>query len=197
MAKALRELWQTLGKHQRWYALASLLMVLSILFRSFEPRILQIMVDYVLTLPDQGYAPETVATDGVARLLLWFLPPLTPDHVGQLLLGTALIYVVLSLLRGASVFGADAIKNWSVDQVSKRLRDEAFAHIQRMPMAYFTTTTRGELIQRLTGDIDTVKNFLRGQVFSLIRIVVIFAFAFAMMAIADWPTPCCASAYRR
>jgi len=186
MIKALRELWRLLGQQQRWYLLASLLMMISVLFRSFEPRILQIVVDYVLTLPAEGSAHSEVATDGVARLLLWFLPELTAENLGALLLGAALLYLTLALLRGASVFGGEAIKNWAVDRVAKTQRDAAFAHIQRLPMAYFTTTNRGELIQRITGDVDTIKNFLRGQVFSLIRILVIFAFAFTMMALADW-----------
>ena len=186
MLQALRALWQMLAQQQRWYLLACLLMVLSILFRSFEPRILQIVVDYVLTLPESGSVQAEIATDQVARLLLWFLPALTTENLEALLLGAALLYLALAVLRGANVFGAEAIKNWSVDRVAKAQRDAAFAHIQRLPLAYFTTTTRGELIQRITGDVDTVKNFLRGQVFSLVRILVIFAFAFTMMAIADW-----------
>jgi ATP-binding cassette, subfamily B, bacterial len=186
MIKALRELWQLLGQQQRWYLLASFLMMLSVLFRSFEPRILQIVVDYVLTLPSEGQASQEVATDRIAKLLLWFLPELTAENLGTLLLGAGLLYLLLSLLRGASVFGGEAIKNWAVDRVAKTQRDQAFAHIQRLPLAYFTTTNRGELIQRITGDVDTIKNFLRGQVFSLIRILVIFVFAFAMMALADW-----------
>jgi len=183
MFKALRDLWRLLGSYRQWYLLASMLAILAILFRSFEPRVLQLVVDYVVVLPLGGPAP---GTDIVTDFLLGFLPPLEANRLGGLLLGLAIMYLVLSVFRGVSVFTAEAIKNWATDRVAKVQRDDAFAHIQRLPLSYFTRITRGELIQRLTGDVDTVKNFLRGQVFSLIRILSVFVFAFCMMAITDW-----------
>ena len=185
MPKTLRELWQLLGAYQRWYVLAGSLSVFAILMRSFEPRILQLVVDYVLVLPFQEKASNPPPDDWVSQLLLWPLPAPDAQKVGQLLLGLGLLYLLLSLLRAAGRFGAEAIKNWSTDQVAKRQRDDIFAHIQRLPLAYFTTTTRGELIQRLTGDVDTVKNFLRGQVFQFVSILATFGFAFWMMAMVD------------
>ncbi len=73
----------------------------------------------------------------------------------------------------------------STENAIKRLRDRLFAHIQKLPMRYFTTVSRGELIQRSTGDIDTIKGFIHGHVVDIIRVIAIFTFAFMRIYIAN------------
>ncbi len=174
-----------LGSYQRWYFLAGSLSIFAILMRSFEPRILQLVVDYVLVLPFQSSATTPAPEDWVSKLLLGLLPTPTAETIGRMLLGLGFLYLGISVLRAAGNFGGEAIKNWTTDRVAKQERDRIFAHIQRLPLAYFTTTTRGELIQRLTGDVDTVKNFLRRQIFQIVTILATFSFAFMMMAMVD------------
>ncbi len=186
MGSSIRTLFNLLGKYKYWYLSSALLLILSILFRSFEPKILQIAIDQVIAL----IAPEVQADPGdidlVARALLQVLPEIKMENFGLLLSLLAIMYVLTSILRGGLLFASNAINAWSAEHLTKNVRNRLFAHIQHLPLNYFTTITRGELIQRSTGDVDTVKNFIKGQVIALIRILAIFGFAFALIAMMSW-----------
>lgn len=185
MSSQIKDIMLMLDKHKGRFLLSALLLVVAILFRSFEPKILQMAVDYVLILPGEG-SKLSVADDFFTQIFVYILPALNKENTGLLLLSLALMYVGISLLRGGSLFGADALKANVSTKFAKDLRDRIFRHIQQLPLSYFSTTTRGELIQRSTGDIDTVYGFINGQLISLVRILAIFGFAFMMMALANW-----------
>lgn len=44
--------------------------------------------------------------------------------------------------------------------IMKRLRNEAFEHMQKLPIRFFDTNTHGELMSRFTNDIDTLRQML-------------------------------------
>ena len=61
------------------------------------------------------------------------------------------------------------------------MRDSLFSHIERLPYAWHMKNRTGDIIQRCTSDIDTLKNFLAEQMTNLIRIVVLLALSVAFM----------------
>ena len=64
----------------------------------------------------------------------------------------------------------------------KKLRDKLFGHLQRLPLEYFSKTPTGELVQRCTGDVETIRKFSTMQVVEVLRMLAIFGGAFTMMA---------------
>jgi len=46
---------------------------------------------------------------------------------------------------------------------AEKLRNSLFAHLQHMPYAYHQKSKTGDLIQRCTSDVDTVRRFIAGQ----------------------------------
>ncbi len=46
---------------------------------------------------------------------------------------------------------------------AEKLRNALFAHLQHMPYAYHQKSKTGDLIQRCTSDVDTVRRFIAGQ----------------------------------
>lgn len=44
--------------------------------------------------------------------------------------------------------------------IMKRLRNEVFEHMQKLPIRFFDTNTHGELMSRFTNDIDTLRQML-------------------------------------
>ena len=64
----------------------------------------------------------------------------------------------------------------------KKLRDKLFSHLQRLPLEYFSKTPTGELVQRCTGDVETIRKFSTMQVVEVLRMLAIFSGAFTMMA---------------
>ncbi len=73
--------------------------------------------------------------------------------------------------------------------IQKKIRDEMFEHMQKLPVRFFDTNTHGDLMSRYTNDTDTLRQMLSmsiPQMFSsLITIVTVF---FAMITLNFWLT---------
>ncbi len=146
---------------------------------------IQILVDNVITFFQSNGAEGRVANDAITKLFYRVLPDMNGSELKWILISLGIMYMAISGLRGGFLLGASTLTASSTERAIKRLRDYLFAHIQKLPMQYFTKVSRGELIQRSTGDIDTVKAFIHGQVVDIVRLVAIFVFAFVMMYIAN------------
>ena len=77
---------------------------------------------------------------------------------------TRLIFLSIALLRGIFSFSSNAITASSTEKAIKQLRDRLFSHIQALPLAYHSKTPTGELIQRCTGDVETLRKFAATRV---------------------------------
>ncbi|MCI4668136.1 MAG: ABC transporter ATP-binding protein/permease [Bacteroidia bacterium] len=186
MGSSIRTLFRLLGKYRIWYISSALLLILSIFVRSFEPKILQIAIDKVIELGKPAEANASEGIDPIAQALTNLIPNSILENFGWLLIALAVIYVIISFFHGAFLFSSSVINSWCGENLSKSLRDRMFAHIQRLPLSFFTKITRGELIQRSTGDVDTVKGFISGQVINLVRLLSIFGFSISMVALMSW-----------
>lgn len=83
--------------------------------------------------------------------------------------------LVIFLMGNAS----DAASSWIMARVSqaalKRLRKELFEHIQVLPMSFFDTHPVGELMSRLTNDIEAINQAVSQNVVSLLSSVLLMA----------------------
>ena len=86
------------------------------------------------------------------------------DKIGGILL------FMLGLYVAASVFGI--IQGWIMSTISQkityRMRKEISEKINRMPMNYFESRTTGEVLSRITNDVDTLGQSLNQSLTQLI-----------------------------
>lgn len=71
----------------------------------------------------------------------------------------------------------------------KKIRDDMFSHMQKLPIRYFDTHTNGDVMSHYTNDTDTLRQMIAQsmpQVFS--SVVTIVAVFFAMLAVSVWLT---------
>lgn len=89
------------------------------------------------------------------------------DKIGRILL------ILLSLYVVSSVFSF--VQGWIMTGISQkmcfRLRKEISEKINRMPMAYFESKTVGEVLSRITNDVDTLGMSLNQSITQLITSV--------------------------
>ena len=175
----IRKLFEILGDRKPLYLLAGVMLIVSIGVRMLEPRILEIAIDDVILFN----AAENNAdlTDSVAGFIRNLLPATDASNLAAMLWWLGLVFVVIALVRGALMFGATAITASSSEKAIKRLRDRLFNHIQLLPLSFHAQNKTGDLIQRCTGDVDTVRQFVLTQVVDVIRLTAMFVAAFAMM----------------
>ena len=183
--KELRRLFGILDRWKMHYVFASSLMIIALFVRSLEPKILQIAVDNVIAFFASNGEDGQFGDDAISQFFYRILPDVEIGNVGWVLLALGGLYLAISLLRGGFLLAAHALTSASTEKAIKQLRDRLFSHIQKLPMSYFTTVSKGELIQRSTGDIRTVRGFIISQVVELIRMTAIFIFSFYMMYIIN------------
>ena len=79
------------------------------------------------------------------------------DALGKLLLLALALYVVASLF----LWWQGYLLNGAVQRSVYTLRNQVEAKINRLPLSYFDRQTRGELLSRVTNDIDNVSQALQ------------------------------------
>jgi ATP-binding cassette subfamily B multidrug efflux pump len=87
--------------------------------------------------------------------------------IGKILVGLLCLYVVsaaFSFVQGYIMTGIS-------QKMTYRLRKEISEKINRMPMNYFDTTTHGEVLSRVTNDVDTLSQSLNQSATQMITSV--------------------------
>ena len=158
-----------------WYFAAGLLLSLfSQVFNALVPQIVRVTVDSIL-------GPEEPQLPGLLRGLLP-LAQLRADPVSALVWAAGAV-VACALLRGLAIFGQRLCLAKGSEGFVKRIRDELFAHIQRLPFAWHTRHQTGEMIQRCTSDVEVVRTFVCNQLVEVMRtLIVIAVYLWAMFA---------------
>ncbi|MEO1768721.1 MULTISPECIES: ABC transporter ATP-binding protein [Enterococcus] len=99
------------------------------------------------------------------------------DKIGHILLFMLGLYLV------ASVFGI--MQGWIMSTITQkityRMRKEISEKINRMPMNYFESRTTGEVLSRITNDVDTLGQSLNQSVTQLITSVFTIVGVIVMM----------------
>ncbi|HRK28715.1 MAG TPA: ABC transporter ATP-binding protein [Chitinophagales bacterium] len=179
--KNFNKLFDVLHVWKPYYLLSAVLLVVATFFRMLEPKVLQITIDGIIFWYQHNGLEDIKITDTLARWLYNLLPTPQPDNLNQLLWWAAIMYLSIALIRSAGTFISSAITAYSTEKATKRLRDNLFAYLQKLPLSFHVTATTGELIQRCTGDVDTVKRFIGTQVVDVVLLSAIFIFSFVMM----------------
>lgn len=100
----------------------------------------------------------------VSVALTLYLPVLTGDVVDQILgkgqVNFAAIFKIMRMMAGAILITAAAqwimnvCNNKIVYTVTRRIREEAFAHIEILPLKYLDTHSSGDIVSRIIADVD-------------------------------------------
>ena len=98
--------------------------------------------------------------------------------VGQELTLSALTFGALIALQALSSFMSSWMANFTAENTTRRLRDYLFDHIQRLSYSYHSESKTGDLLERATSDVDTLRRFFAEQAIGVGRIVMIFIISF-------------------
>ncbi len=94
----------------------------------------------------------------------------------------ALGFVGLALVEGSFAYLSNRLASYSAENITRRLRNFLFDHIQRLSFAYHSKTPTGDLIERVTSDVDSVRTFFNDQAIGVGRILLLFIINFSAIA---------------
>ncbi|MDE6029939.1 MAG: ABC transporter ATP-binding protein/permease [Clostridiales bacterium] len=88
-----------------------------------------------------------------------------------------IIYGVGALLS----YGQQFIMATVTQRASKRLRSDINGKINKLPLNYFDTTSTGDMLSRMTNDVDTISQTLSQSTANLVSALVLFVGVIVMM----------------
>jgi ATP-binding cassette subfamily B protein len=151
----LKGIWKMMVDYRLPYLAATASLAVSALAKTFTYLLLRYFVDNVLT---QG---EYIG-NSLTQTFVWI----------------GLGFVGLAVFEGAFSYLSGRLAAYTAEGITRRLRDFLFDHIQRLSFSYHATTPTGDLIERVTSDVDALRRFFSEQGIGIGRIVLLFVINF-------------------
>jgi ATP-binding cassette subfamily B multidrug efflux pump len=145
-----------------------ILAALSSVFSILGPRILAQATNEIFT--------------GIMNMVAGSTVGINFTRVGQILLLLLGLYLISSLFTYMQGFIMTGIST----QVSYNLQNSIAQKINRLPLKYFDTVTHGDVLSRITNDVDTLTNTLNQSITQIITSVTIMAGVLIMMLSISW-----------
>ena len=132
-----------------------------------------------------GYTVDSVIGHGSAELpglLLLCVNALGgPDFLRAHPAAIAGIVIAVAFTAAVSRYLFRLLNSFGGENLVCRIRDTLFDHILRLPDAWHRENQTGDIIQRCTSDVETIKSFLSERLTSLLRIMLLIGLAVYFM----------------
>jgi len=136
-----------------------------------EPWPLKVVLDSVI-----GSKPAPHWLDWIAN---------DPGHRALLNLAAASI-IGIALLDAVSSYTEKYLSTTIGKRVGYDLRHALYHHVQRLSLAFYDQRQTGDMVVRLTADIDAVEDFITGAVLGIVLDLATLAGMLAVMFYLDW-----------
>lgn len=92
-----------------------------------------------------------------------------------------LVLVILYIISSVFSYAQSYIMSGVAQRISYKLRQEISQKINRLPMAYFDRNSKGDIISRVTNDVDTLSQTLNQSLMQMITSIITLVGVFIMM----------------
>jgi len=154
--ETMLRLWQYFGNERKMLAIVFLFI--------FFSAALSLLTPYLI-----GIAVDAISLD--SKVNFNFL-----EVMIIILISAFILDAVLSFMQGWLMAGVS-------QRIVKRLRDTLFKKLQKLPVSFFDKRTHGELMSRLSNDIDNVSSTISQSTTQLMSGIIVISGSFIMMLI--------------
>ena len=109
-------------------------------------------------------------------------PEINMEKIKSLAIFMAIIYILSALFNYIQSFSLSTVSN----RFANKLRDEISKKINKLPLKYFDTHENGDILSRVTNDVDTVAQNLNNSLATLVTSITLFLGSMLMMFITNW-----------
>ena len=104
------------------------------------------------------------------------------DNIAKL----GVILIVLYTLSGIFGYFQSFIMATVTQKLTRKMRDDISHKVNRLPLAYFDKVTYGDVLSRVTNDVDAIGNALNMSIGQLMSAVSLFFGSLIMMYVTNW-----------
>lgn len=125
--------------------------------------------------------------DVVVNDFYWFMSRMIADHGASFTLAVlGLTLVVTCLLKVMTAYLSEFFTIPMQNGVVRDIRREMYNKIVSLPIGFFTAERKGDIMARLSGDVQEVQNSVMASLFSLIKYPVMIIACLGMMIVVSW-----------
>jgi ATP-binding cassette subfamily B multidrug efflux pump len=109
-------------------------------------------------------------------------PKIDMDLVYKYVFFLASLYVISAIFSYIQNFSMTTVSN----HFAKKLRSSISAKINKLPLKFFDTHETGDILSRVTNDVDTISQNLNQSLASLVSSITLFIGSVIMMFVTNW-----------
>lgn len=109
-------------------------------------------------------------------------PRIDMDLVYKYVFFLASLYVISAIFSYIQNFSMTTVSN----HFAKKLRSSISAKINKLPLKFFDTHETGDILSRVTNDVDTISQNLNQSLASLVSSITLFIGSVIMMFVTNW-----------
>ena len=155
-----------------FFAVSILSSTLSALADMISPQIIRMAIDNVIKGEPGNYAKAVMRLVNAFGGFEYF-----KTHIWIL----ALAVMAVALIKVITQYSFRVYNTKGGETLVKNMRDKLFGRIERLPFSWHMKNKTGDIIQRCTSDIDTLRNFISEQMTGIFRIVIMLVMSITFM----------------
>jgi ATP-binding cassette subfamily B protein len=152
-----RRFWPDARPFRPWLALSLAFLIVTPLLDAAALWMLKVLVDDVLTPRDFAAFPAVAA-----------------------------LYIGITLLGGVLGFVDQYLAAWIAENFIHRLRTRLFTHLHTLSVSFFDRRRLGDLLSRLTGDVEAIEAVMLAGIAQVISALVRIAVFVGVLVFLDW-----------
>ena len=150
---------------------------------------------WALTSGQRGTYAAAIAAMGVGTVFLLLVPYVLKRALDELVSGdvslpgtlvpAAALIICFHAIHGCFTFLRGRWAAQASEGISRQLRHRLFEQLERLPCAFHDQAETGDLVQRCSSDVETVRVFLAAQVVEIARVSLFLLVAIPIMLWQD------------
>ncbi len=156
---------------KRFFALGILCSLIVAFLDMLGPKIVQYTVDHIIG----GEKVSSLFLEGM------MMRAGGREYLRENLFLIALVIVAIALAAGLCRYLYRLFNSMGAEKLICRMRDCLFEHIEHLPYIWHGKNHTGDIIQRCTSDVETIKSFLSEQMTALFRVGILIVIAMYFM----------------
>lgn len=173
MLKKIKLLSGFMRGNRLLYFQAIIALAVATIFSLISPLILRLSIDSIIGDEPMAQIPEwvqesiqVVGGTSVLAQNLWIM---------------SILLVLLALGNGILLFYKGKWSAVASESIARNMRDRLYNHLQHLTYEYHVKVETGDLIQRCTSDVETIRNSLATQIVEIGRTVFMLAVVLPIM----------------
>ncbi len=151
--KEIKTLLKFMKGNRIVYLIGMIFVIIAQIFTILSPLVIRTTIDSII-------GDELISSQLVANIMGLFGGKY---FLRENLWIVGIILVAVAILRGIFMFLKGFLSSKSAENAIKSLRDAIYDHIQRLPYEFHVKSETGDLVQRCTSDVETIRRFLAIQ----------------------------------